>query len=302
MSTSSSTCVAAPAQRTPKAPAGRWLQRWRIFRRSRLALPGLIIFSIFIILGLFAPWIAPFDPYANDLGNTMAPPSAQHWFGTDELGRDMVSRIIYGARISLMEGVFSVALAMALGIPIGVFSGYVGGRVDAVIMRLIDVLMAFPGVLLAIVIISILGPSLVNAILAVAIYSCPIFTRLSRALTISAREELYVEACRAIGMSHFRIVARHIFPNISAPIFTLATLRVAVAILTCASLSFLGLGAQAPMAEWGAMLSNSRTAMLIAPHLALFPGLAIILLILGLNLLQDGVALVLDPNSEQRNA
>ena len=300
MSTNSSSVVSPIAR--PAAPVpGRWRQRWRIFRRSRLALPGLVIFILFIILGVFAPWIAPFDPYANDLSNVMAPPSAEHWFGTDELGRDMLSRIIYGARISLIEGVASVGLAMVIGIPIGVLSGYVGGRIDAVVMRLIDILMAFPGVLLAIVIISILGPSLTNAILAVGIYTVPIFTRLSRALTMSAREELYIEACRAIGMSNSRILALHIFPNISAPIFTLATLRVAVAILTCASLSFLGLGAQAPLAEWGAMLSNSRTAMLIAPHLAIFPGLAIILLILGLNLLQDGIALVLDPNSEQRS-
>ncbi len=293
--------VASSSSALPEAAGDSiWRTRWRMFRRSRLALPGLVLFGLFVVIGLLAPWIAPYDPNRNDLLAVMASPSAEHWFGTDELGRDIFSRILYGARISLLEGVLSVAIAMIIGIPIGVVSGYAGGRVDAVIMRLIDVLMAFPGVLLAIVIISVLGPSLINAILAVGLYTVPIFARLARGLTMSAKEELYVEACRAIGMSDLRIVARHIFPNISAPIFAMATLRVGIAILTCASISFLGLGAQAPLPEWGAMLSNSRTSMLIAPHLALFPGLAIILLVLGLNLFQDGVQAALDPKSEQR--
>ncbi|MGD9945013.1 MAG: ABC transporter permease [Burkholderiaceae bacterium] len=303
MSRVASNSAASPAPGSPQAPGdGVWRTRWRLFRRSRLALPGLVLFGLFVLIGLLAPWIAPYDPNRNDLLSVMSPPSAEHWFGTDELGRDILSRIIYGARISLLEGVLSVAIAMVIGIPIGVVSGYVGGRVDAVIMRLIDVLMAFPGVLLAIVIISVLGPSLINAILAVGLYTVPIFARLARGLAMSAKEELYVEACRAIGMSDLRIVTRHIFPNISAPIFAMATLRVGIAILTCASISFLGLGAQAPLPEWGAMLSNSRTSMLIAPHLALFPGLAIILLVLGLNLFQDGVQAALDPKSEQRTS
>lgn len=296
-----STAAAAPDTAARDAGPGRWAQRWRLFRRSRLALPGLAIFALFIVAGVFAPWLAPYDPNVNDLAKVMMPPSGEHWFGTDELGRDILSRIIHGTRLSLVEGLFSVALALAIGVPIGLLSGYVGGRLDGFIMRVVDVLMAFPGVLLAIVIISILGPSLVNAILAVAIYTVPIFARLARALTLSLREELYIEACRAIGMSHARIIARHILPNINAPILALATLRVGIAILTCASLSFLGLGAQAPLPEWGAMLANSRTSMLIAPHLALFPGAAIILLVLGLNLFQDGVQLALDPKAEQRS-
>ncbi len=293
---------APPAQRAPNTAqgSGNRAQRWRSFRRSRLALPGLVTFAAFVLVGLFAPWLAPYDPNANDLANVMTTPSAGHWFGTDELGRDILSRIIHGTRLSLIEGVFSVAIAMAIGVPIGLASGYLGGRTDALVMRAIDVLMAFPGVLLAIVIISILGPSLLNAILAVAIYTVPIFARLTRALTLSLREELYIEACHAIGMSHWRIVARHILPNINAPILALATLRVGIAILTCSSLSFLGLGAQAPLPEWGAMLANSRTSMLIAPHLALFPGAAIILLVLALNLFQDGVQTMLDPKAEQR--
>ncbi len=272
----------------------------RQLRRSRLALPGLAIVLVFVFCGAFAPLIAPYDPYQNDLMNVLMPPSAEHWFGTDELGRDLFSRVIHGARISLIEGVFSVALAMAIGVPIGMVSGYLGGRIDAVIMRLIDVLLAFPGVLLAIVIISVLGPGLTNAIIAVAVYTIPIFARLARGSTLTVKDEPYVEAARAAGLSDLRILSRHIFPNISATLFVMMTLRVAISILTAASLSFLGLGAQAPLPEWGAMLSNSRNAMLIAPHVALFPGLAIILLVFGLNLFQDGLRQVLDPKLQDR--
>jgi peptide/nickel transport system permease protein len=272
----------------------------RKLKRSRLALPGLAIVLVFVVCGVFAPLIAPFDPYKTDLMNVLAPPSAENWFGTDELGRDLFSRIVYGARISLIEGVFSVALAMAIGVPIGIVSGYVAGAVDAIIMRVIDVLLAFPGVLLAIVIISVLGPGLTNAIIAVAVYTIPIFARLARGATLTVRDEPYVEAARAAGLSDVRILARHVFPNISATLFVMMTLRVAISILTAASLSFLGLGAQAPLPEWGAMLSNSRNAMLIAPHVALFPGAAIILLVFGLNLFQDGLRQVLDPKLQDR--
>lgn len=278
----------------------RWRAGWRQFRRSRLALPGLILLLVFLIAGLLAPLIAPYTPDATDLANVMSPPSPEHWFGTDELGRDIFTRVLYGARISLVEGLLSVGIAFVIGVPLGVFSGYAGRKTDAVLMRLLDVLMAFPGVLLAIVIISILGPSLINAIIAVAVYTIPIFARFARGSTLALKEEPYIEACRAIGMSDLRILARHVFPNIAAPLFALATLRVGIAILTCASISFLGLGAQAPLPEWGAMLASSRTALLIAPHLALFPGLAIILLVFSLNLFQDGLQLVLDPKARGR--
>jgi ABC-type dipeptide/oligopeptide/nickel transport system permease subunit len=285
--------VLAPAQ-SPTRIALRQLGR------SRLALPGLLIVLVFVLCGAFAPLIAPYDPYRNDLMNVLMPPSAEHWFGTDELGRDLLSRILHGARISLIEGLFSVALAMAIGVPIGLVSGYAGGSVDAVMMRIIDVLLAFPGVLLAIVIISILGPGLANAIIAVAVYTVPIFARLARASTLATKDEPYVEAARAAGISDLRILSRHIFPNISATLFVMMTLRIAISILTAASLSFLGLGAQAPLPEWGAMLSNSRNVMLIAPHVAVFPGLAIILLVFGLNLFQDGLRQVLDPKLQDR--
>jgi ABC-type dipeptide/oligopeptide/nickel transport system permease subunit len=278
----------------------RWRTAWRQFRRSRLALPGLVVFLAIALAGIFAPLVAPYSPETTDLANVMSPPSAEHWFGTDELGRDLYTRILYGARISLVEGLLSVGIAFSVGVPLGVFSGYAGRRTDAVLMRLIDVLMAFPGVLLAIVIISILGPSLINAILAVAVYTIPIFARFARGSTMALKEEPYIEACRAIGMSDLRILVRHVFPNIAAPLFALATLRVGMAILTCASISFLGLGAQAPTPEWGAMLASSRTALLIAPHLAIFPGLAIIVLVFGLNLFQDGLQLLLDPKARGR--
>jgi ABC-type dipeptide/oligopeptide/nickel transport system permease subunit len=296
----------APTNSLPRQEEGGtargawWRAQWKQFRRSRMALPGLVLFAVFLLAGLLAPLIAPFSPYDNDLANVMAPPSLQHWFGTDELGRDMLTRILYGARISLMEGVLSAAIAAAIGIPLGMLSGYAGSKVDALIMRLIDVLLSFPGVLLAIVIISILGPSLVNAILAVAIYTVPIFARFARGQTLAVKQEPYIEACRAMGMSNTRILVRHIFPNIAATVSALATLRVGINILTCASLSFLGLGAQAPLPEWGAMLASSRTTLLIAPHLALFPGGAILLLVFGLNLFQDGLQVVLDPKARGR--
>jgi ABC-type dipeptide/oligopeptide/nickel transport system permease subunit len=261
---------------------------------------ALAVVVLFVLLAILGRLVAPYDPNAGELASMLAAPSAQHWFGTDELGRDILSRILYGARISLVEGVLSAAIAAGIGVPIGMLSGYAGGKVDALFMRLIDILLAFPGVLLAIVIISILGPSLVNAILAVALYTVPIFARFARGQTLAVKEEPYIEACRAMGMSNLRILARHVLPNIFATVMALATLRVGINILTCASLSFLGLGAQAPLPEWGAMLANSRTTLLIAPHLALFPGVAILLLVFGLNLFQDGLQVVLDPKSRGR--
>jgi len=282
----------------PRRP--RWRRVIRQMTKSKFALPGGALVLVFIILAVLAPVIAPYDPYANDLMAMLEGPSSTHWFGTDELGRDIFSRILYGARLSILEGLFSVALAMIVGVPIGMISGYAGPRIDAVIMRLIDIMLAFPGVLLAIVIVSILGPSLVNAMIAVAVYTVPIFARLARGSTLSAKEEPYIEACRAAGMGHLRILTRHIFPNIASTIWVMATLRVALAILTASSLSFLGLGAQAPSPEWGAMLATGRNYMLIAPHTVIFPGLAIVLLVLGINLFQDGLRIALDPKMAER--
>ncbi|WP_274629377.1 ABC transporter permease [Arvimicrobium flavum] len=278
----------------------RWSRVLRQMRKSRLALPGGAIVLAFVILAILAPWIAPHDPYRNDLMLMLQPPTWTHPFGTDELGRDILSRVLHGGRLSILEGLFAVGLAMSVGVPVGMISGYVGGKTDTIIMRLIDIMLAFPGVLLAIVIVSILGPSLVNAMIAVAVYTIPIFARLARGSTLSVKEEPYIEACRAAGMGHFRILAKHIFPNIANTLWVMAALRVALAILTASSLSFLGLGAQAPSPEWGAMLANGRNYMLIAPHVVIFPGAAIVLLVLGINLFQDGLRLALDPKMAER--
>ncbi len=283
---------------SPAPSRGR--QILRQMTKSKFALPGGAIVLLFIVLAILAPWIAPHDPYANDLMALLMPPSWEHPFGQDELGRDILSRVLVGARLSLVEGLFSVSLAMAIGVPIGMISGYVGGRTDTIIMRCIDVMLAFPGVLLAIVIVSILGPSLVNAMIAVAIYTVPIFARLARGSTLSVKEEPYIEACHSAGMRHSRILLRHIFPNIANTLWVMATLRVALAILTASSLSFLGLGAQAPSPEWGAMLAAGRNYMLVAPHVVIFPGAAIVLLVLGINLFQDGLRLALDPRMAER--
>jgi peptide/nickel transport system permease protein len=273
---------------------------WNQLKRTRLAIPGGIVVLLFILVALLAPLIAPHDPLKNNLSKPLLSPGAVHLLGTDELGRDILSRIIYGARLSLLEGLISVLLAMAIGVPLGVFSGFVGGKTDTILMRFVDILMAFPGVLLAVAIISVLGPSLINAMISVGIYTIPMFARLARGSTLSVKEEPYIEACRAVGMTPFRILYRHVFPNIRAHLFVMGTLRVGTAILTASSLSFLGLGAQPPSPEWGAMLSNGRNYILIAPHQVIFPGLAIILLVLGLNLLQDGLRLALDPKMTER--
>ena len=289
-----------PPSGGPSVRKAQWQRSLRQLRRSRLAVPAAIILVLFLLAALLAPVIAPYDPYKSDLANALLPPDAAHWMGTDELGRDLFSRILFGARLSFAAGIVSVAIAMAIGVPLGMISGYLGGFVDTVIMRLIDILLAFPGVLLAIAIVSIAGATFTNAVIAVAIYTVPVFARVARGSTLSVKEEAYIEACRALGTGNLRILWRHILPNISATLSVLATLRVAVSILTVASLSFLGLGAQAPLPEWGAMLSNGRNYILIAPHLVIFPGGAIIILVLAINVFQDGLRLALDPKSANR--
>ncbi|ECF1263614.1 ABC transporter permease, partial [Salmonella enterica subsp. enterica serovar Uganda] len=247
-----------------------------------------------------APLIAPCDPFQVRMDNVLKAPSALHLFGTDELGRDVLSRVLYGARISVLEGLFAVFIAVVLGVPLGMAAGYAGGFVESAIMRIVDVMLAFPGVLLAVVIVAILGPSLVNAMVAVGLYTMPIFARLARGATLSVRAEPYIESCRAVGMSPLRIVVKHVLPNIAGTLWVMATLHVGLAILSASSLSFLGLGAQAPSPEWGAMLSNGRSYMLIAPHVVVFPGVAILLLVLGINLVYDGLRTVLDPKAREQ--
>lgn len=263
--------------------------------RRRTALAGVAIVAFFLILGLFAPLLAPHDPLAIVTVKRLAPPGPGSPLGRDELGRDILSRIIHGARLSLLIGVVSVGIGLTLGVPWGMISGYKGGALDLFTQRAIDVLLSFPTILLALLVVTVIGPGLWNAMIAVGVASVPAYTRVVRGLVLSLREEDYVHAARAIGASDFRVLARHILPNALAPIVVLSTLYIGSAILSAAGLGFLGLGAQPPTPEWGAMLSRGRAYLRVAPHVAAFPGLAIFLSVLGYNLLGDGLRDALDP-------
>jgi peptide/nickel transport system permease protein len=247
------------------------------------------------LVALMAPVIARQDPLAVDPNVRLLAPSASHLFGTDQLGRDQFSRVVYGARVSLVVGIVPVLLAATVGIALGLGSGYFRGPVDAIIMRCIDVMMAFPGILLALAVIAVLGSNLRNLMISVGIFSIPLYTRVLRSSTLSARENLYVDAARSIGCSHRRIVVVHILPNVVAPLIVLSTLGVANAILIAASLSFLGLGQKPPAPEWGSMLSNARNFLRTAWWMAVFPGVAITITVLAINLFGDGLRDMLDP-------
>jgi ABC-type dipeptide/oligopeptide/nickel transport system permease subunit len=255
----------------------------------------MVILGLFVFCALFAPWIAPYDPIAQDVTRRREPPSWEHPFGMDEVGRDLLSRVIYGARVSLYVGVASVSLAIIAGTLIGAVSGYAGGWIDNVVMRIMDIMLAFPSLLLAIAIVAILGPGLLNMLYAIAFVSIPAYARIVRASVLAAKEMDYTLAARAIGCSSSRILFRHIMPNCLTPIIVQGTLGIATAILDAAGLSFLGLGAQPPTPEWGAMLGQGRGSVFTAPHVVIFPGLAIMLSVLGFNLLGDGLRDALDP-------
>ncbi len=275
-------------------PIPRQATVWRRFRRNRSAMLGLAIVVFFFGVGLLAPWIAPHDPLQPDFARARAGPSWDSPLGRDELGRDILSRLIHGARISLWIGFIAVMIGVALGVPLGAVSGYYG-RLDLFMQRLVDIMLAFPGLLLAIVLISILGVGLTNVMVAIGIASVPTYARLVRGSVLSLREMDYVAAAKAVGMSDKRIIFRHILPNCLAPIIVQSTLQVATAILFAAGLGFLGLGAKPPMPEWGVMLSTGRDYLRDWPHIATFPGLAIMFSVLGFNLLGDGLRDVLDP-------
>jgi ABC-type dipeptide/oligopeptide/nickel transport system permease subunit len=255
----------------------------------------MVVLAIFALSGLVAPWLAPYDPYRSDLEGSLAGPHPTHLLGTDELGRDILSRIIYGARLSMVIGGISVSIGVVLGVPIGLFAGYFGGRVDLFSQRAIDVLLGFPSIILAIVLVTMLGVGLVNVMIAVGIVSVPTYARLIRGQVLSLKTQEFVEAARALGAGSVRIVLRHIFPNTLAVLIVQTTLQVASAILSAAALGFLGLGVQQPTAEWGAMLSTARQYIQLAPHTLIFPGLAIMLTVMGFNLLGDGLRDALDP-------
>ncbi len=271
----------------------------RLAFRALLSRPTAVFGGVVLIgvigLALFAPWIAPYDPLATSWSLVRKAPSAAHWFGTDEVGRDLLSRIIWGARASLSAGVIAVAIAVGVGVPTGMVAGYVGGWTDALISRLTDAMLAIPFLILAIALAAFLGPSLGNAMIAIGVTATPIFVRLARGQVLAARAEDYVEAARAVGNPPIRILLRHILPNILPPVMVQATLAVAAAIIAEASLSFLGLGQQPPAPSWGSMLNTAQRFLTQAPWMAIFPGLAIFLTVLAFNLFGDGLRDAMDP-------
>jgi peptide/nickel transport system permease protein len=274
------------------APGSKALRR--LARRGG-AMFGLAVVLFFVLLALFAPWIAPHDPLATSWNAVRQAPGAAYLFGADELGRDVLSRILWGTRASLLAGVVSVCISVAFGVPIGMLAGYLGRWVDALISRITDAMLACPFLILAIALAAFLGPSLTNAMIAIGISATPVFIRLTRAQVLSAKSEDYVEAARALGNPHLRIALRHIFPNILAPLIVQATLAIAAAVIAEASLSFLGLGQQPPAPSWGSMLNTARNYVDQAPWMAIWPGLSIFLLVLSFNLLGDGLRDALDP-------
>jgi len=272
-----------------------WLDAWRSFRKNKLALIGAIIVIFFIVLAIFAPVIAPYGFKEQVLSKRLLAPSAEHWFGTDDFGRDILSRVIYGARISLWVGFLAVVGSIIVGCLLGIIAGYYGKWIDAVISRIFDIMLAFPSILLAIAIVAVLGPSLKNALIAIAIINIPNFGRLIRSRVLSVKQEEYIVAARAVGMSNNRILFKHVLPNSMAPIIVQGTLAIATAIIEAAALGFIGLGATAPDPEWGKMLSDARPFLMQAPWTMIFPGLAIMLTVLGFNLMGDGLRDALDP-------
>jgi peptide/nickel transport system permease protein len=267
----------------------------RVVASRPTAVFGAVVLLLVMVLAIGAPWIAPFDPLKTSWSLVRKAPSALNWFGTDEVGRDLLSRVIWGARASLSAGVIAVSIAVSLGVPLGMLAGYVGGWFDALVGRLTDAMLAIPFLILAIALAAFLGPSLGNAMIAIGISATPIFVRLARGQVLAARAEDWVEAARAVGNSPARILLRHIFPNILPPVLVQATLAIAAAIIAEASLSFLGLGQQPPSPSWGSMLNTAQRFLTQAPWMAIFPGLAIFLTVLAFNLFGDGLRDALDP-------
>ncbi len=277
-----------------KAAGDRRLILRRFFRRPA-AILGFAIVALFVLCALFAPFLAPYGPDEPDFSKARRGPSPEHWLGNDELGRDLFSRLLYGARISGMIGVIAVAIGLVLGVPMGLISGFYGGWIDAAVMRLVDVMLAFPSTLLAIGMVAILGPGLTNAILAVGVVAVPVYVRLVRASTLSVKELDYISAARALGASDARLMWRHVLPQCLGPILVQSSLQMAAAILAAAGLGFLGLGAPPDVPEWGTMLAKGRSYIFSAPHLTMYPGLAILLVVMGFNLLGDALRDALDP-------
>jgi peptide/nickel transport system permease protein len=277
-----------------ESPSRRALRR--LIKRKG-AVVGLVVMTIFIVLAVFAPLVAPYDPIATSWTLVRKPPSALHWFGTDELGRDVLARVIFGARASLLAGAISVTIALGVGVPLGLLAGYRGGLIDGLISRITDAMLACPFLILAIALAAFLGPSLGNAMIAIGVTTTPIFVRLTRGQTMSVKVDDYVEAARAMGNPRWRIALVHILPNIMPALLVQATLSIAAAIIAEAALSFLGLGQQPPAPSWGSMLNAAQRFLTNAPWMAIWPGLAIFLVVLSLNLVGDGLRDALDPRA-----
>lgn len=276
-----------------------WSDAWKRLSRNIFAMLGLVMLAIILAVAVFAPQIAPYDPNLQDYAVAMQGPSSSYWLGTDNFGRDILSRIMYGAQISLRLGLFGTLIGASVGSVLGALAGFFGGWVDTLIMRLLDVQMAFPGILLAIIVIAVMGVSEINVIIAIGVFSLPTFARVIRGSFLVLREQDFVLAARASGAGSNRILFRHLMPNSLSPILVLSTIRLGTAILTAASLGFLGLGVTPPAPEWGTMLSEGRNYMQLAPHIAIFPGLAILLTVVALNLLGDGLRDALDPRTRK---
>ena len=284
----------ALAAESPPA-AGFFRRAWRVGRRRPPALIGAAVVTLFVVLAVGAPWIAPFDPIATDWGQVRKAPTWAHPFGSDDLGRDGLSRVIWGTRISMQAGVCSILFAIAVGVPLGFAAGFYRGAIDTAIMRLTDAWLAFPFLILAIGLVTILGPSLINATLAIGVGATPTYVRLTRGLVLSTKEEDYVQGARALGAGDLRVMARHILPNVTSTIIVQATVQIPTAIIAEAVLSFLGLGVQPPAPSWGTMLNAAQQFLEQAPWMAIWPGAAIFLLALSFNLAGDGLRDILDP-------
>jgi peptide/nickel transport system permease protein len=288
------TAVALPAPRRLRQDS-QALRTLRRLLRHRAALVGLGMVLVVALAALVGPILAPYDPSDMGVGPSLAAPTLKHLMGTDTFGRDIFSRVLHGAQLSLMVGLVAVLIEASVGVLAGLVAGYYGGWIDSVLMRIIDVLLAFPGILLALAIVSVLGISLTNLMIAVGIGGIPSFARLIRGSTLTVKQNLYVTVARSIGAGDTALIARHILPNVVSPIIVYGTLRIAFAIIATSSLSFLGLGAKPPSPEWGVMLSDGREFLRVAPWVTTFPGLAIMISVMGINLLGDGLRDVLDP-------
>lgn len=291
------TATAAPLERAEANRPNSWRKTWNKMKKRPGMIIGIVVLILFVLVGIFAPLLAPMDPLEIST-NRRGAPTSQNWLGTDEVGRDVLSRIIYGTRVSLRVGLVAISIALGFGALLGMIAGFVGGWVDTIIMRLTDIMLAFPGILLAIAVVAVLGPSLFNVMIAVGIESIPAYIRTARGSTLAVKEMEYMTAARTIGSGTPRLILRQVLPNVAGPLIVLSTIGIAGSILSAAGLSYLGLGAQPPTPEWGAMLSSARAFVRDAWWIATFPGIAIMLVVLALNLVGDGLRDILDPRTK----